>query len=179
METHKLRNYNVSPSDSFFFDTNVWLHIYGPMAGSRKGKQKVYSQLLKDVISRDAMIFISSIVLSEYINVILRIGFKEWKETSNMPSADYKRDYRPTEHYAETLEDARTQIEEILSIKQVQKRPDDFHTISINTLLKRMNSVCDYNDAYFVWCCEKNSLIFVSDDSDIARLDSKVSLLTE
>lgn len=178
MEVYKIRDYEVSPMDSLYFDTNVWLHIYGPIASARKEKQRAYSCLLEQAISRDATIWITSMVLSEYINRVLRIGFKQWMEKEHLEQADFKHDYRLTEDYKETLEDVKQQVRDILCIKQVSKRSDDFNSLNINTIIDSMQSTCDYNDVYIIRCCEKNNLKLVSDDTDMQTINSRVKMIT-
>lgn len=176
MVVTRVDKHTVSPNNSYFFDTNVWIFIYGPIAGTDKKKQSVYSSLLKDIQSRNAAIFVSSLVLSEYINAVLRMGFAQWKRVTGNRNADFKRDYRSTEDYKVTLEDAVLQVEEILKV--CIKRPDDFHIININSVLASMNQDADYNDAYYIKDCEKQNMKFVSDDSDIQKVNGAITLIT-
>lgn len=177
MDIVKIANHKVSPLNSYFFDTNVWLFIYGPVAGTNVRKQDAYSALLRDIIDLKATIYISSLVLAEYINAVLRIGFLNWKQKTRNTTADYKRDYRPTEDYNNTLKDAISQIEDILKI--TQKKPDDFNSINISDVLGRMSNKADFNDVYIAKACEcRSSVKLVSDDTDLQSLGINVMLIT-
>ncbi len=176
MVVTKVDKHVVSSTNAYFFDTNVWIFIFAPIAGADKKKQSVYSSLLKDIQSRNATIFISSLVLSEYINAMLRMGFKQWKRVTGNVNADFKRDYRSTDDYQTTLEDAVLQVNEILKV--CDKRPDDFHTIDIDSVLASMNQDADYNDAYYIKNCENQKMKFVSDDLDIQKVNSSITLIT-
>lgn len=181
MEKIEARKYEVPPGESLFFDTNIWLIINGPMADSKKALQNVYGGILRDAVSRGASIFICSSVISEYINVVLKIGYKKWLEANSYKSfeKDFKKDYRPTQDYADQLEDAKQQIQEILSYKCVERLPDDFNAVPIlPIIISRMNNSCDYNDSYYLYLCDKCGAKMVSDDSDFAALQSKVKLIT-
>nr|DAN52430.1 MAG TPA: 23S rRNA-specific endonuclease [Caudoviricetes sp.] len=177
MKTIRIRDFNVGPHDKFMFDTNIWILLYGSIAGFEQKKQERYASLLKEILSRKANIYVTSIIVSEYINVVLHIGFKKWKKAHDNVNADFKHDYRPTEHYLDILQEAVFQVKEILSI--TQKRPDDFHRIDIASMLDELNSNYDYNDAYIVKCCEQDNLTLVSDDTDLTFVDSKITLLTK
>lgn len=167
----------VSPANSYLFDTNVWLYIFGPVAGSSNRKQSRYAKLLRDIIDRKASVFVSSLVLAEYINAVLRMGFRKWKRTTDNVNADFKTDYRVTEDYEAVLRDAIFQVEEILKV--AQKKPDDFHRIEITDALARMGREADYNDMYLVKTCEEcNGLKFVSDDTDIKSIQANITLIT-
>ena len=172
----KIDKHVVSSNNAYFFDTNVWMFIFAPIAGTKKKKQSVYSSLLKDIQSRNATIFISSLVLSEYINAVLRMGFKQWKRVTGNVNADFKRDYRNTNDYQTILEDAVLQVKEILKV--CVKRPDDFQIIDIDCILASMNQDADYNDIYYIKDCEKHKMKFVSDDSDIQNVNSPISFIT-
>lgn len=176
MKVDKLKDHNVSPLNSYLFDTNVWIYIYGPMAGSEKKKQSLYAGLLRDIVDRKAGLFITSMVLSEYINRVLRIEFEQWKKRNNLYNADYKRDYRPTEDFQDTLDDVKAQVKDILS-NITQKRPDDFNNIDIDGIVNSMSNFADFNDAYLVRCCERGNMCFVSDDKDINKIQSSIRLI--
>lgn len=180
MEKIDAANYNVAPTDCLFFDTNVWLIINGPMADSHKRCQNVYSRILREAISRKALIFISSSVVSEYINVVLNIGFKSWLEVNQyaLGEKDFKKDYRPTKDYAEQLQDAKRQISEILDYECVQRVPDSFNAAPIQRIIGMMSKGCDYNDSYYLYLCNSNKAKLVSNDGDFISQESVVKLIT-
>ena len=176
MKVDKLKEHNVSPLNSYLFDTNVWLYIYGPLAGSEKRKQSQYASLLRDIVDRKAGLFITSMVLSEYINRVLRIEFEQWKKHNGLYNADYKRDYRTTEDFQDALADVKAQVMDIL-YNVTQKRPDDFNNIDIDGIVNSMSNSADFNDVYLVRCCERGNMCFVSDDKDIVNIQSSIRLI--
>lgn len=176
MEKIKITDHQVSCLNSYLFDTNIWMYIYGPIAGSYSYKQKKYSQLLKDIMSRKAGLFVTSLILSEYINRVLRMGFDLWKRNNNHLNADFKHDYRPTEDYKQQLAIVRAQVEDILKV--AKKRPDDFHIIDVDNILGTMSSEIDYNDSYILNNSESGNLIIVSDDRDMCSSNKNVRVIT-
>ena len=176
MVVTKVSHHQVAPHRGYFFDTNVWLYIFGPIAGTCEKKQSAYSNLLREIISHKASIHVSSLVLSEYINAVLHMGFNKWKRTPDNINANFKHDYRVTPEYKDTLADAIQQVQAILQV--CQKRPDDFNIIDINSILASMNQNADYNDAYYLHDCEKIGLILVSDDADMQNMNSTITLIT-
>lgn len=176
MEIVKTTEHEPNQTYSYLFDTNIWLYIYGPVAGSNIKKQRTYSELLTSILDRKATIYITSLVVAEYMNCVLRMGFKQWINKNQLHSADFKRDYRPTEDYRDTLKDAIAQVEDILKI--TNRRPDDFNALDISAILESMAQTSDYNDAYLVKCCEKGGIKFVSDDCDIKTINSSICLIT-
>ena len=177
MEVIKIDTYDVGPADCFFFDTNVWLYIFAPIGNNSKRLQQKYTALYKDILSRGAKLQVNSLVIAEYINVVLRMAFQQWKrEDYNRINADFKRDYRPTQHYIEALSDARDQVNLILS--NSTRFPDNFHNIDIDSITNRMSKYCDYKDSCLIQFCEQSGAKLVSHDQDFTHLDSRIKLIT-
>lgn len=176
MVVTKASQHVVAPRGVYFFDTNVWVFIYGPIAGVDQKKQVAYSRLLRDILDHKATIYVSSLVLSEYINAVLHIGFNLWKRKTGNINARFKSDYRITADYLDRLNEAILQVQEILKVSE--RRPDDFHIVSINAILASMNQSADYNDAYYVNDCETIGMCLVSDDADMKNVQSCITLIT-
>ena len=176
MTADKIQRVTVSPTDSYFFDTNVWMYIFAPLANAKKIKQRGYSAFLGEIISRKATIWINSLVVAEYVNAVLRLEFKQWMKQHQYHNADFKHDFKPTVEYQSALEAIKLQVADIMKI--TKKRSDDFHIIDIDRILTSMGSVLDYGDSIFVDTCTNNQLILVTDDSDIVGLDLPIKVLT-
>lgn len=172
----KTRDYTVGPDDAFVFDTNVWLLLYGPVANVQPKKQQQYASLLRQIRERQAVIFITSLIISEYINRALRIEFDLWKNRTGNTNADFKHDFRPTGDYLQVLEDTKNQVLDILGI--TQRDYDNFHNENISSILNRMSDKCDYNDSYILGSCKRLPAKLVSDDKDMKTLDYPITLIT-
>ena len=174
----KIKDLQVHSGDVFFFDTNVWMFIYGPMAGSRTDKQRAYSNLLKDIQTARASIFVSSLVIAEYVNACLQISFRNWKKLpENVLANNFKRDYRGTESYNDTILDIKGQVRDILRF--ADKTPDSFNSVDVTRFFD-LNDI-DFNDAYYIELCKmhSNNVILVTDDSDILNSpNASVKMLT-
>lgn len=42
----EITKYDVSSTDLFFFDNNIWVFLFAPIAGSKKEKQAVYASFV-------------------------------------------------------------------------------------------------------------------------------------
>lgn len=176
MATSKISDYTVSPSEEFFFDTNVWMFLFAPLAGSKPNKQKAYSRLLGDIVSRGATIWINSQVVAEYINRCLRMEFEEWKKRTSNFGADYKLDFRPTADYQTTLTDTKSQISAIL--QKCQRYPDDFHCINVDAIISSMGHSYDYGDAIIIDLCKRKKFNLVTDDGDMTKSEFSFTVIT-
>lgn len=175
MATCKIKDHTVAPTNSYIFDTNVWMFIFAPLANAKNYKQKACTQLLSDIRSRNATIWINSLIISEYVNAVLKLAFKQWKEKNGYANSDkvsYKLDFRPTADYKDALTDVMAQVSEI--IKLCECRPDDLNAIDVKGIINSMgNFECDFGDAMIMDLCTRNKEIkLVTDDHDITDMAS-------
>lgn len=133
MKASKIKYGQVGEQDKYFFDTNVWMFLFAPLACSKFYKQKTYSSLLKEIMSRNATIWINSLVVAEYVNAVLKLEFKQWMKRNKLTNADFKHDFRPTNEYLVALSEVKNQVSDILSI--ATRRPDDFHVVDVDKLI--------------------------------------------
>lgn len=176
MAVCKVKDYNVGPDDTFFFDTCVWIWIFAPIAGAQKYKQSVYSSLLSEIKSRGAFIWINSQVVAEFVNASLHIEFKEWKKRNGHLQADFKRDFRPSADYLTALQDIKNQMSDILSL--THRHPDDFHSMNVEKLIDDMGQTMDYGDVIMTSYCQKDHITLVTDDGDIVNSGLRINVIT-
>jgi predicted nucleic acid-binding protein len=176
MATCKISQYTVSPTEEFFFDTNIWMFIFAPIAGSQQKKQKVYSAFFSEILSRSATIWINSQVVAEYINRCLHIEFDQWKDRTKDYGADFKRDFRSTPEYLSALNDAKSNISAIL--QKCERHPDDFNSIKIDSIIASMGSSRDYGDAIIVDLCKRKKFKLVTDDGDMTKNEFSFDVIT-
>ena len=68
------------------------------------------------------------------------------------------------------------EVDDILNISE--RRPDDFNSINIDSILTDMSSDSDFNDSYYVELCDRNKMILVTDDSDLLKTKKNISIVT-
>ncbi len=168
-----VRTYSVKPDDVFLFDNNIWMYLFASIANAKANKQRIYTDFLRRVISANATIAISSLIVSEYVNRCLRMNFGIWKDEQGDNTLDYKKDYRPTAECRNASEVVSIEIGEILSLSK--RYSDDFNIIDITSLI---NPSEDFNDAYLIELCKRNNFIMVSDDRDIFNSNADIKLIT-
>lgn len=171
----KIKDYKVTSGDIFFFDNNVWMFLYASIAGVGGAKQKAYSGLLADIQSAKATIFISSLIISEYMNRCLRLRHKQWEERTRQVNTDYKKDYRPTDDFKNAVEIVKAEVRDIMTV--CLKTPDNFNAIELNNVFKNFE-ICDFNDAYYVELCKMGKYKFVTDDSDLFDVLDNIEIIT-
>ena len=171
----KIKDYKVTSGDVFFFDNNVWMFLFAPIAGVGGAKQKAYSGLLANILTAGATVFMSSLIISEYMNRSLRLRHKQWEERTRRVNTDYKKDYRPTDDFKEAVEIIKTEVRDIMKI--CMKTPDNFNAISLNDVFRNIEK-CDFNDAYYLEMCKIGKYKLVTDDSDLFEVPNNIEIIT-
>lgn len=176
-----ISNYSIKSSDTFFFDNNIWMYIFCPLANFQKDKrQKIYSGLFSNLLSRKSHIYTNSLVLSEFANRYLRLDFDIAKRDIKTQGAlnDYKRDFVGTTRYIDTAKDVKSNLLKITTF--CQRSSDEFNSINLDTIFSLFTNI-GFNDSYYLHLASKKGWIIVSDDSDLCKnkfADLNVTILT-
>jgi len=158
-----ITKYSPKSSDIFFFDNNVWMYLFCPLGNYEFKRQKHYSVFLQDIQASRGSIFINSMVLSEFANRYLRMDFEQWKKKTNNYSAEYKKNFVGSSRYLETVEEIKSQINQI--IRCCLKTSDDFNAINLNNVFQHFKYI-DFNDSYYIELATRSNWKIVSDDHD-------------
>ena len=177
MVVSNINNYKIGFNDQFFFDTNIWILLFAPIANYEAKDQKAYSKLLEELLSRDIGIHITSMVISEFANVILRKNFKQWCSLKENTGKDFKRDYVGSTEYKATVETVSLLVKKILSLPNVIKAVDNLNSIDISVIESNFK-VADFNDCYFVQLASLNKYKIVTNDRDFQRLSGNIDVIT-
>ena len=161
-----IRTYQPKSGDSFFFDNNVWIFIFGAIGSYQKHLQKTYSSFLSSSRSVGATIFTNSMVLSEFSNRLLRFSFEQWKKETRNFHSDYKRDFIRTPTYMDTVAEITAHITKIMRI--TERSSDNFNAINMDRVLTHLEHI-DFNDSYMIEMASLSSWKIVTDDGDFVR----------
>lgn len=174
---HNIDEYSPTSGDAFFFDNNVWMYLFCPIANAQQNKQRKYSNLFKNIISAKACIWINSLVLSEFCNAWLRIEFNNWKKKpQNNPSADYKKDFVTSAAYKDVIVEIKETLPQIL--KKSERTSDDFNRVDLDRIYAELSN-CDFNDSYYLEQANINKWKVVTDDADLFKNNSlNVEIIT-
>jgi predicted nucleic acid-binding protein len=181
----KLSHSHVEPI-KYFIDANVWIYAM-QNSNSLKYWENKYADFFFDIIDSNLdpqpKIILPSLLISEIINTYLRqIALKEYKDKAGINKSapfDFKKDYRPTQHYKDNLEQI---CDDILGYKSsIDFVSDDLMVKNPDIILNVPSSNFDYNDYIYYCMCQNigatTSLAMITNDSDMDVSDIKI--LTE
>ena len=169
MEKIKPKDLRLNFSSTLFFDTNIWLYLFSTIASAQKERQQQYANLFEEALNKKCSIYISSMVVSEFANVILRREFNTWKRENGKHAAGYKKDFVGTPVYKEKTEMVKSKLNKILSLPNIIKAPDSFNNLNQESILSNFG-LADFNDAYINELVSTNNWILVTDDGDFQQI---------
>lgn len=170
------REFSASSGKQYFFDTNIWMLLYCPLGNVKKDKQEKASKLLSYIISANAPIILTSLILAEFSNAYLRLAFEQWRKMPENVSGKFKTDFFNTQNSIQNRMAISSAINNMMNISSIQKFPDNFHNVNLPHILTNYKTI-DFNDCFIIECCKKNSFILVTDDKDFEKVDSGISIV--
>jgi len=177
MVATNVTEYKIGFTDQFFFDTNIWILLFGTIANYEKKDQQAYSKFLEELLSRNGGIYITSMVISEFSNVLLRKSFKQWSGLAQNIGKDFKKDYVGTSDYKSSVGTILILIKKILALPIVVKVLDNLNAIDV-TNIEQNFLIADFNDSYFAEIARLNNYKIVTNDRDFQQLKGNLQIIT-
>jgi len=170
------RDFSVSSGKQYLFDTNIWMLLYCPLGNVKKDKQEKASKLFSYIISANASIILTSLILAEFSNAYLRLAFEQWRKLPENVSGKFKMNYFDTTDASANREAISSSISNMVELNSVQRFPDNFNNINLSKILTNYKAV-DFNDSFIVESCTKNSWVLVTDDGDFNKSDFGITIV--
>jgi|SRR5690606_21803203 len=176
-----LKTHRITSVQEFFFDTSVWLLLYGNLGNYNKADQSFYTKAFQEIVEKQSCILITSQVISEITNVLLTKGFKDFVVSNRLDInvTNKKRDFVGTKEYLNTVGFISTVIEQILGLRNILRLNDSFSNIDIPKILTNFQKI-DYNDCYYLelLSTRKQGTILVTNDGDFDKISTTVDIYT-
>jgi predicted nucleic acid-binding protein len=167
-----LSSVSFEKNPELFFDTNIWLYIYGPFANPNDWRTSKYSQFYKRVLENKCRIFINLTVISEFLNRYLRMIHDVLKKGGEAPE-NYK-DFRATAAFVEALQGAADDLHHIM--RDCDRVNTDISSIDFDNFIRRMHSgKMDFADIVAADHCVEKGWVLVTHDCDFSGISSKVA----
>lgn len=163
------KDFEPKSNSHIFIDNSILLYAFAPIGNYNEKLQQSVTRFLQSAKTIGSSFYITSLVISEFQNKILKDFFEDFKYKNSHQKSDIslKKDYRPSETYKEDIKILTSATNN--AIKFCDRFPDDFQQIDMKTILENTN-YCDYNDAYFIELANRKDWMIVTRDRDI--LDS-------
>ncbi|MEZ0005246.1 putative nucleic acid-binding protein [Flavobacterium sp. 28YEA47A] len=175
MAAININDVKIGFSDQFFFDTNIWLLLFGTVASMNKKEQKEYSVFFNEVLQKDKPIYITSMIISEFANVLLKRDYKQWIATNKFVGKNYKLDFVGTRDYVDSVDTISILIKKILKLAIVVG--DNFNALDSSSIFNNFKAV-DFNDSYILELARVNNYKLITNDTDYLKLATNVDIIS-
>src|ERR1700722_17294960 len=91
-----IRKYLPNKFDHFLFDTNIWVYIFFYTANVGQKRIKPYSAIYKKILTSGSAVYISSLILLEFIGVCIRKEMNFFAKKHNLNRISFKENFRGT-----------------------------------------------------------------------------------
>ena len=163
---HSIERYDFPAGKGYFFDTNIWLYIYGPI-GWPDERSDIYSRALKGIRDSKGTIYINCMIISEFINTFSRIEFKQQSEFLR-----YK-EFRSSLKYRAIAQDIAYNVKKIF--KSTLACDPELQVINFPEVMDMFEQgKYDFNDLLFAQICRAKNLVFVTHDKDFSELGVEI-----
>lgn len=171
VKIHSIESYNFPAVKGFFFDTNIWLYIYGP-TGWPDERSDSYSRALKEIRNSKGTIYINCMIISEFINAFSRIEFKQQSEFTRF------KEFRNSLRYRAIAQDIAHNVKIIL--KNTLVCDPELQAINLPEVMDLFEQgKYDFNDLLFAQICRSKGLVFVTHDKDFSELGVEILTANE
>lgn len=168
---HSTATYDFPSEKNYFFDTNIWLYIYGPI-GWPDQKSAVYSRVLREIRNSNGTIYINCMVISEFINAFSRIEFKQQTTYSRFKEFRNSLSFRPV------AEDIASNVKKIL--RNTLTCDPELKVIDLPEIMSFFEQgKYDFNDLVFAEICRSKEMVFVTHDKDFSELGVEILTANE
>jgi predicted nucleic acid-binding protein len=165
MKPQRIEHYTFKASDGLLLDANIWLFLYCPHGDPKAHGPAIYSAAFKNILVAKSNIYLSSIVLGEFIYRYCRLahGLLLAKNAAPEDFKDFRRT-APFKQVAKAVGDAGRRV-----LKNAHPIDDDFTAVDVMHILADFEAgKQDFNDLLIGEICRRNKLTLVTDDEDFS-----------
>lgn len=171
LKVHSIDEYDFPEGKGYFFDTNIWLYIYGPI-GWPDPRSDAYSKALKEILNSDGTIYINCMIISEFINAFARIEFKQQTDFTRF------KDFRNSLAFRAIAQDIAYNVRKIL--KSTLACDPELQAIDLPEVMDFFEQgKYDFNDLLFAQICRAKNMVFVTHDKDFSELGVEILTANE
>ena len=160
--------YKIDKTTKILIDTNILIFAFYPL-NTNQDKVSMYTSILGKLKANNNQIFISSSVVSEFVNRWLRLDFEK-NFQDDQKTKYFKKDYRVSENYKKTITLILKTIKKIYNNYNISNIDDSYVEFDIFDRYKNID--IDFNDLILMHIAEKNDLKILTDDKDLKNIEN-------
>lgn len=161
---YNIEKFEPKANEMYLFDANVWLYLYSPVTQYSYYIREIFSQFMYKCVEVGAKICVTSLIISEFYNTVMRIEYKA--HNTDM----YKRDFRNRQTLGYDL----LGIIKYCILSKAEKINDDFDNFKCDDF----SAEYDFNDYYIMKLCKSKNIKVVTNDADFKVFSKEVDVIT-
>lgn len=143
----------------FFFDTNVWIAVYG---NDPRRTRRSYSDYYASILKSGNVIVVNDYVLGEYFNRACKMEYELFYEDKDFSKFKAR---RKSKEFEDSIQSVRDTCLNILDDCEYQQTNSCDVTVS-KWITEAATGKIDFNDIALRQCCRENGFIIVTHDAD-------------
>lgn len=188
MATIKLNEFEIGFADQFFFDTNIWILLFGTVKESQANDKNQYAILFEKIIAQNSPIYITSMITYEFASILLKRDFKQWKSNNNLINKKFRKNFVGSKEYENSVATITASINKIYQLPNLVILEDVFNPIDKDAILNNFKIV-DFNNSYYgdlivrskyglITSAILNKFKIVTNSKDFQKFDSNIDIIT-
>lgn len=160
--------------DLFILDCNVLMYVFYTYGGYKNKLMKPYKTFFNKIAVKSQSVLITSVLLSEFINSYIKNEYIRYLRENNLRTDqfNFKRDYKPTSEYKETIKEiSDIIINQLLALPSVVLCDNDILGLNIKDMFLNENTF-DFNDRYYGELARNKDCYIVTNDSDFMSINN-------
>lgn len=156
--------------EHYFLDCNVLMYMFYPNGSYASDLIAAYSCLISNIIASNADIFITDMLISEFINTYIQVEFHRLAALNNWPHNKkyFKNTFKLLPEYSNILREIKCILERQLF--PISKRLDvKFSEISLDNIFDNPQTF-DFNDLYYGLSVNGCVEYIVTNDADFSNV---------
>lgn len=155
-------------NNKYFLDCNILMYTFYPNGGYKADLVYDYSILITKIVNVHAQIFITDVLLSEFINTYIQAEFHRLADLNGWPHNKhyFKTSFKFTTEYEDILQEIKCiitrQIMPIFTLANGDITKLDFDDVFGNP------KTFDFNDRYYGHCMAPLNVYIVTNDADFS-----------
>ena len=173
-----IASHQPKENDKYFLDCNILMYTFYPNGGYATELVYDYSSLITKIINAHAQIFITDVLLSEFINTYIQTEFHRLATLNRWPHNKhyFKHTFKNTAEHEEILHEIKCII-----IRQIMPiftlLDNNFSEFNFDTIFDKPKTF-DFNDRYYGHCMSSINAYIVTNDADFSDV-TQCNILTK
>lgn len=163
--------------DCYFLDCNVLMYNFYTNGSYASDLVADYSSFLSNLINAKANIYLTDVIVSEFVNTYIQTEFHRLATLHSWPHSKvyFKNVFKKTQEYEDILKEIKYIFDRQLF--PISKRIDvNFSEIALDDIFNNPQTF-DFNDRYYGLSMEKQKAYIVTNDADFSNI-SQCDIIT-